>query len=349
MKTLTYNHSTTEKWLDDLTLEFDNFPESTDISPIQYDSAKLIEILRNKEVEEVCKGNQKEYQLYDGIDRQLGKVVKDLVLEKNFEESIKEYYQFERKIEKEISSDLYIFAKQALLSVKSLYYYKTKNWDKAIAITLECIALNDYLVQLGMQTLVLRVYEQNKNISRILFKSGAKQEAHNLLFNLFNYMLNGVNNNLYGTIFLHEKLWKKTPILRETYSYEMFNMVAEDIIRFNIEKTEAFFPNDWYMNLTFEVDNINRQILYNWIYINQKLHEKDYATFFSSLSYFFNEPSSKYYDILKVYLIIDLIKLINQLNYKSKSIIFNNIHDFLVTKININKKLKQKIIDLYLK
>ncbi|MFK8010005.1 MAG: hypothetical protein AB8H03_26865 [Saprospiraceae bacterium] len=334
---------TTQSLVDQFLSNLESFPESVKDTTIQYDLSKLVSILREKEIKEICKVGQEGFDQVDKIDIEFGPIVKDLVFEADLEKSIQEYLVLENKIELEVSGDLYIFAKQLALSVKSLYYYKSKQWDEAIAVTIECIALNDYLIHLGMYTLNLRVIEQNKNISRILLRAGKTEAGFEILKNLFHYMFNGVSNNLNGSILNYKEFWEKVPILRESYTYQMFCMIIEDIIRFNFKSPNEYYPNEWYKDLDFEVNSPDRQLIYNWIYINNQLTKGDYHDFFDSINYYFSQPTSHDYDILKISLLIELSKFISNSEYQGQKEALKKLEDYCLNQFNTYERLRNDI------
>lgn len=333
--------------LERLDQAINSFPKSTDEATVHYNTGKLVGILREKEIYDVCKVGKEEYELVDKIDIELGGVVKDLLYEKDLEKSLEDYYRLERKINELTTGNLYIYAKQGALSVISLYYYKKQNWEKAIDYTVECIALNDYLIQLGMNSLNLRVFEQNKNISRILFRAKRNTEAQELLKRLFEYMLTGKSVGLYGGTLLHKTYWEKVPIVRETYSYEMFCMIAEDMIWFNKDNITEYFPSDWFPVSDFDVDNPNRQVLYNYMYIVNQLKAENYEDFIDSLIYYFSEPISLYYDLLKVSLLLDTIKLVNKSNFHLKAHLRIKLVDFIHYQLIASERMNAMIQATY--
>jgi hypothetical protein len=325
--------------------EIEGFPASANVSISTYDTNKLVGILREKEVLSSCNATKEDWDQLNNIDISFGKVVKDLVKEVNLEASYKEYLELEKKIEDSVSGSLYIYAKQAALSVKALYFYKNGDFEKGITTTLECIVLNEYLVKTGIGTLNLRCFEQNKNISRILLRSGRKQEGYDLLFNLLNYLFNGVEKDLYGNLFRETGYWNIVPILRETYAYELFPMLAEDMIRFNLKDTSGFLPSQWYLNLDFEVNTPSRQVIYNWIYINKQRHHGNYDEYFDSLTYFFQQPLSAYYDMLKISLLIDLGKVAKSSYGNDEEAMGRRIRKYLAEKMTSNEKLRGYLIE----
>jgi hypothetical protein len=325
---------------------FSTFPASLVTSIVDYDTNRLVKVLHEKEVIEIFKISKEQFDTANSIDFELGKIVNELIKEVHFNRSLQEYFEIEKKIEDNFSGYLYIYVKQSALSVKSLYYYKIKDFKKALSLTIECIVLNDYLVQQGIYSLNLRCFEQNKNISRIYFRDNQFELGYKLISNLLNYLLNGKDNELFGNIFKNQFYWSKIPLLRETYSYELFTMIIEDMIRFNINNHIDFLPNIWYINLDFEVNTPDRQIIYNWIYINKQLNCLNYEEYLESLMYFFQQPYSQFYDILKISLLIDFRKVILNLNIINKEILIkkigyfikenlisNNQHKFLIDKI----------------
>lgn len=329
---------TYHKELKDFINAMPDFPDSLVNSTFEYDTGKLIKILQKKEVFEICKISESEFEAADSIDRELGKVVTDLLRETDLEQSLKDYLKLEKEIEENFSGNMYMYTKQGALSVKSLYYYKIKNFTKAITFTMECLVLDDYLVQKGIYTLNLRCFEQNKNISRIYFRDQQTELGYELIFNLINYLLNGINKNLFGNIFSHNQYWEKVPMIRETYAYELFTMITEDMIRFNINSQE-FLPDDWYSELDFEVNTPDRQIIYNWIYINKQLRNSNYKDYFDGLLYYFQQPYNQFYDILKISLLVDLYKLTGD-----NPDLARNIVSFIENRLHFNQSLRTFLI-----
>lgn len=330
--------TTYHKELKDFINAMPDFPDSMVNSTFEYDTGKLIKILQKKEVFEICKISESEFEALDRIDRELGKVVTDLLRETYPEQSLKDYLRLEKEIEDTFSGNMYMYAKQGALSVKSLYYYKIKDFPKAITFTLECLVLNDYLVQQGIYTLNLRCFEQNKNISRIYFRDQQAEPGYELIFSLINYLLNGTNKNLFGNIFSHKQYWEKIPVIRETYAYELFTMITEDMIRFNINSRE-FLPDHWYSDLDFEVNTPDRQIIYNWIYINKQLRNSNYKDYFDGLLYYFQQPYNQFYDILKISLLLDLYKLAGNNPNLTREIV-----NFIENKLHFNQSVRTLVI-----
>ncbi len=332
--------------LDNFLLHISDFQKSTEDNSTKYykSSEEHVKKIFYKELKLVCGASKSERELLTKFSAELRKVVQDLMIGDDFEKSLSEYSSIESKIEKEVPSNLYLCAKQIALSAKALYYYKNKNWDKSLAITLECNALNDYLVQQGIHSLASRVFEQNKNISSIFLREQKFDSAYSLLFNLFNYLFNGTNKNLYGNSFNCTSLWEKTEMLREVYIYQMFIAIVTDTVRFNLYNKDCFLPSKWYLNLNFDVNNTNRKVISDWIYINKKLRENNHRKFFISLTNFLSQPISSHYDILKISLIIELNKLIQNSGYSTKELLLDKISFYLKEKLNGHTRIREVMI-----
>lgn len=332
--------------LDRFITDIDHFPKSLENCSTKFfkSKEKEVENILKEEVQLVFGASKTEYEQMRRTIASLEKIVKGLLSGDDIENSYVEYKKIEHGIENEVPSHLYLFAKQSLISVKALYYYKKKKWNSALAVTLECNALNDYLVQQGIYSLVSRVIEQNKNISSIFLREQKFDRAYLLLFNLFNYLFNGINKSLYGNIFNSTSIWSKTTMLREAYIYQIFVNIVADTVRFNFYNKECFLPSKWYLDLDFKTNNTNRKILSDWIYINKQLRKNNCKEFLIALTSFLNEPMSSHYDILKISLVIELNKLIDNCNYPNKEQLLKKIVFFLKEKIEEHTRIRELMI-----
>lgn len=332
--------------LNSLLLRIDNFPRSMEDTTMELlrkqeeESKKVL----NKELELICGASIQEIDCVSEFSAELEKLVRDLVIGTDLEKSLAEIIEIERQIEREITSDAFLFARQVVMSVKALYHYKKKNWNKALAITLECNALNDYLVLQGVHSLAPRVFEQNRNMCSILLKEQKYDSAYSLLFNLFNYTFNGTSKNLYGDSFNHSDIWKRTKPLREAYIHQMFLVQLKDSVRFNFYEKENFLPTDWYLNLRFEENNATRKILSDWIRINRNLREQNHAEYFDRIVNFLSQSISLHYDILKISLLLDLIKLLQKFDCSEKHLLLDKISLYLHDKVQGHDRMRQIMI-----
>lgn len=318
-----------------------SFSKSIDKPFFQEDKEKLFLDLHRKELKEICGINKEDNTIDDNILKKLTEIVKELLsINTNLDDTFKKYLQIEEEIESSSLGNQYIYEKQRALSVKALYYHKIKNFNKAIVFTIECIALNEYLLKQGMYTLSTRCFEQNKNISRVYFKSNQIELGNKTAKNLLCYLFNGEHKEgLFGSVFNSNFYWTKNPDTREYFAYETFISFAEEMVRSNLDNHFDFLPNEWNIDLNFGIDNPNRQIIHNWISVNKHLKNLNYDEYFDSLTCFFQQSNNKFYDILKISLLMDLTKLILKLNFRNKEFITEKINDFFNHKIISNKSL----------
>ncbi len=318
-----------------------SFPKSIERSFFEEDKMKLFESLHEKELEEICGMNKEDSIRIDNIRKELTEIVKEL-LSKNMDldDSFKKYLAIEQEVENSFLGNQYLYVKQRTLTVKALYYYKIEDFNKSFVFTLEATALMEYLIKQGMYTLTTRCFEQNKNISRIYFTSNQMELGNKTANSLMCYLFNGeYNEGLFGSIFKNNFYWSKNPEVREYFAYEAFISIVESNIKSNLNNHVDFLPNEWNRDLNFGIDNPDRQIIRNWISVNEHLKNGNYEKYFDSLTSFFQQPYNKRYDILKISLLIDLTKLVNKLNVENKELITEKINDFFYHKIISNKSL----------
>jgi len=337
MRTITLENEKIEQFLSLIP----SFPKSIDRPFFEEDKEKFFMALHKKELKEICGIDEEDVAKADNILKKLSEIAKEL-MSKNTEldDSLKKYLSIEQEIESSFLGNHYIYVKQRALSVKALYYYKIKNFNKAIVFTIECNALIEYLLNQGMYTLSTRCFEQNKNISRVYFRSNQIELGNKTAKSLLCYLFNGeYNEGLFGSIFNNHRYWSKNPDLRAFFAYEAFTNIAEYIVRSNLNNHLDFLPNEWYIDLIFETETPERQLIQNWISVNVHLKNGNYEAYFDSLICFFEQPYNKHYDILKISLLIDFTKLIIKLNVENQELITEKINDFFNHKIICNKSL----------
>lgn len=301
-----YFNTTTSLSVSSINDALRHYPSAATDSPFKYDTGKIVEIFRKDEYRNKLKLTNNELEHYYDYDTELGAIVKELVKGKNLELTHEKLNKIIDRYSGVVTGNAHFLSKQGLLSVKSLYYYKKKNWNHAITYTQECIVANSYLVRKGLGTHNLRCYEQNKNLAKILLRSGHAEEGYQLLVHLFDHMFHGVNNGLFGCIFDSKECWKSLPVVREYYAYETFVMVCKEQMSIHLKNFTGILPSDWCRGLDMNVSNADRQIIYNYIFIINQFHKEDWRAYIDGITYFLTQPLSNYYDILKLWLLHDL-------------------------------------------
>lgn len=340
---MTYLNKTQNIMFDKLFSECDNFPSSLSQSTMTYNYGRLTSILQKKEISLFTESPEIIEEVYR-LTEQFGTIAHNIVKDKG-NQTLDSYSELEKIIENTLSGNLYIYAKQWGLSVKALFYYKQKKYQKAIDYSLECIVLNEYLIREGVQTLLLRSAEQNRNISRTLFRRGDWQEGAALAKNLLEYLFNNKSKNLYGKIFHEESQWHSIPYIREGYAYECFRGFVSQMIhldRISNGKTPNLFPY-FFGDFTLETDTPDRLIIFNWLELKTAYHKGDFAEFISDCIEYMNEPMSQLYDILKISLFLDLNHLIEKSSFKHKKKLQSKISHHLETKLFMSDNLRNDL------
>lgn len=331
--------------LDRLFEQCDDFPASSTESTMLYNYVKLMNILQEKEMAVFSDDPEAMNGVYD-LTRLYGIIANDIVRKGADDSIIARYNDLEQTIERTLSGNLYIYAKQWGLSVKALYHYKLKHYEKAHDFTLECIALNEYLIREGVHTLLFRSAEQNRNLSRILFRSGDWERGSMLAHDLIDYLLNGEAGNLRGAIFKEPAVWEAVPYVREGYAYECFRGMVSHYIHFNKsfkgENPPDIFPSI-FGELSFSVDTPDRKIMHDWLYLKSLYNAGEYDEFLQEFIDFMSEPMSQLYDILKISLFQDVIRLIEKSGYPDMQKLLDKIRHYLEVKLNIHEHLRRDI------
>lgn len=334
------NNSFIKRFINDI----DSFPVSV-IESKEYNVSELRKILHLKELKEITLETDAMIQYVNSIDVELGKLLPEILKGNNL---YKEYINIEQKIQASLKDDLYVYAKQSALSVKALILYKDLKFEEAINATKECIILNEYLVGKGFYTLTIRIYEQIKNISKIYHKANFNDKGVEIMSELFKYLYNGTTSYLikYSNIFRHQDIWKKTPLLRESYANELFLIYLEEFMK-NNQKNSQLDEMSWINDLDFDVFSNDRKFIYNWIYITKELHKENDKEYLESLEYFLDDDIDSYYDLLKVNLLLKFEKFVIRKRLQDNYVqnIQENIRFYFNNKLKISREKLVNIVN----
>lgn len=340
MKTISQSE---QEALEKLLYDCDSFPASTTTSTMLYNYARLLAILQDKEIQQFDPtpgANERVYVL----TRQFGTIASNIV-RKVATNPLEEYQRLEQTVEHELAGNMYLYAKQWGLSVKALYYYKQSDYQKGIDFSLECIALNDYLIRLGVHTLLFRSAEQNRNISRILFRKQDWVAAAGLAKDLLRYLFQGQAGKLHGTIFSNHAYWEKNEYVREGYAYECFRAFVSQMIQIErANMTES--PDIFYLlfdGLEIDITSPDRLIIANWLEIKRAYKNGNYTAFISDFIEYMMEPMSQLYDILKISLFLDVKQYVHDSDFQKKDTLVVKIKKHLDEKLNISENLKKDL------
>ncbi|OMP81117.1 hypothetical protein [[Flexibacter] sp. ATCC 35208] len=328
--------------LDTLMAVCDDLPASTKEITMLYNYGKLIAILQHKEMLPYSTGEEEMESVYV-LTRKFGDIAKDIVVSQG-EVGLSGFFELENTIERQLNGHLYLYAKQWGLSVKALYYHKIKQYDKAVDFSMECVAMNDYLINIGIHSLFFRSLEQYRNISRSYLRSGDWRTGCKVANDLMKFLFNGVPGSLKGGIYHDPAIWNAIPYAREYYTYETFRAMVSMTIRM-----AANFPDcpDMYTaifeGLEINADTIERVIISNWLEVKNSFRKKDYPLFVDNFIEFMNEPASMMFDLLKISLFQDMLVLIQSSDYAKKEALLLKLENHLDEKLHVKENLRKDI------
>lgn len=288
----------------------EEFPAPTQEPTMIYNYNKLMSILQKRElaaIEPDATVVEKSRVLANGFTDITQGIIRNQITDDEFNSK---YDKVQARIEDELTGPMYLYAKQWGLSVKALLYYKRARFEKAIDLSLECVILNEHLIKTGIDTLLFRAAEQNKNIVRVFFRQNKVDEGCSLTYSMLSFLFNGATEGLYGTIFSDPKYWNRVPYVREGYAYEFFRVIVS--LMMNLERYKGLGERIFrgiFSTLEIDITTPDRQIITDWIEIKKKFYDKDYFSFFELLNEFFEEPLCQIYDVNKISLLLDVCSM----------------------------------------
>lgn len=211
----------------DLCMKLEVVPKSIKKSIFNYDINALYESLRLQEEKDLLT-NVEQRKMALVLSTKYGDLV-DKINEKSLDFSL--IYKTMDYLDAEIENALYgnykLYAIQWGLSVKALWFYRNNDFDQAIKITEECIAIIDEFIMNGMYCMVFRNIELNKNLALVYNKKTGVQSGYKIICNIINYYFFSTNDHLYGLCFKNEEVREEMPYLRETMGYIFFREQVE--------------------------------------------------------------------------------------------------------------------------
>jgi len=154
-----------------------------------------------------------------------------------------------------------------------------------------------------------------------------------------NYLLNGEPGILHGKIFADRSIWGAVPYVREGYAYQCFRSMVSLMINYEIKNPNLeskLFPRI-FADLEFDVHNLDRQIIHDWLCIKKQFLSGDWENFVNGFIEFMDEPKCKLYDILKINSFMDVIKLVESSSYRRKSDLMRIIGQYLESNFNLDE------------
>src|SRR5689334_11972010 len=119
----------------------EEFPVPTEESTMLYNYNKLMMILQNREISAI-EPDEAIVEHAHALATQFADITKRVMSKQTTDVQFNvDYDQLQRRIERELTGAMYLYARQWGLSVKALFYYKNSQFKKAIDLSLECIIM----------------------------------------------------------------------------------------------------------------------------------------------------------------------------------------------------------------
>ncbi len=239
----------------------------------------------------------------------------------------------------------YLFVKQFQLSARALYFHKQGQFEAAFSLTLECIAINEYLIRQGCPSMMFRCLEQNINVSRIYAKQGLYQEEQRLLKSLSGFLLENNATGVWGTMY--------TETLRQGSSY--LEYVQEGTLRSYMEliatklmeagahcqaREQELFKAILGPFSDFNTPTLDRVIIYNWLYLKRAYYAQEYECFLEGIPVFLSERLPRHFDVLKLSLCQNLLYLTGSLPYSNAPTMHQHLLRYVEDKLMVKSRLK---------
>jgi tetratricopeptide (TPR) repeat protein len=218
------------------------------------------------------------------------------------------------------------------LSAWGNYFYKTGEWDRAVALLKEGLFISAELERKGYPALIFRRIEQLQNIARIYQKKGDFESANNLLKNSIIFLYSGRANGLIIEDWDY-KLIRQVRLLQENTLDAVFNQLAQlnSLLIAHQEYNDEYFCRHFFSTFLEDMpaDLYNRVIIYNWMFIKNSYFNDGVEAYFKNLTAFFEDTEiSSTYDHLKANLLTQVVWCVANCKGEAESLAVRKIRDY---------------------
>jgi hypothetical protein len=265
------------------------------------------------------------------------------------EDTLKQLLAVDIKADTTLPDILKQYVRQTGQSIKALYYHKTGNAQKAFEETLLCIAFNDYLLDKGIYSQLIRSIEQNINISRVFSSEEKFDKSYYLWKGIFEYLFIGSTSLLYGNSFQNEKCNKATFINLEAHLVEYTNLFAYYMMK---RANYSYVEGKRFYELVLEpvlqhikINSCDRLAIYNWIELQQLFYSNNYEQFLDYIPEYFSTHQLVLYDTLKLALLYQVRSIyVNILGQEFNAGLIS-LKDFIDHKLNVPQFIKDMVTE----
>lgn len=331
-------------WLE-LSSDIDSLSPSLSSPICSYNIEQLNRLLINRELQPFVREDERE--LIDQLVNSYSSTIK-LVNQRKFTQVEKVFKQTDSRINTISTNETYLYLKQSGLSAKAYYQFRRGNYKLAEFLTLECIAIAEFLIRKGVKALRYRCLNQNKNLAKVHFEEGNWQKGAELFGGILEYLVSGSSNKLVGEYCLSHKHSDIHKILNEAFVLLVFHVGVQHLLTFSLKGNkeqdvfDSLFTNFFQSHIEkMEVEE--GKIIAQWLNAKNHFLQNRHSDFISNAVAFMNYPMSRDFDELKLSLADNIISLSK--NSDEAATISRSLAIYVEEKLSVKAKLKALVID----
>lgn len=265
------------------------------------------------------------------------------------EEGLLQFNEVRKKSEKlSDRTQQYVFL--FYLSGVAYYYFRKKDFAKAIAYTLDEIKETESVENKGATSLHYRRTGHLINLIKIFKVSNQIENTIPLFVGALNYLLNGNNQRMPQGTWNSDSL-NLIPYVRQR-SFDIFFIEAVDML-ISLKDDYGYkkrFVEELFMQVeSFEPQNNNQVMIYNWLYLQKLFMNHDYANFVKDCSEFCQVSFDSSFDSLKLSLLANVVQITQEHLEKDTHLqkqLSTKINDFIISKLSVSEHLKENVCHL---
>lgn len=262
------------------------------------------------------------------------------------------YNKFEsvKTASEKLSEKAHQYVKLYYLSGLAYYYFRKKDFDKAISYTLQEIQETEVIEHMGATSLHYRRTGHVLNLIKIFKATNDIQKAIHLFLGTLSYLLDG-NATLMPAGGWNSDLLNFIPYVKQRCFDIFFIDAVDTLINYQADdESKEILIEKLFMKLPdFEPQNNNQAMHYNWLYLQRQFYQKkNYEEFIKDCSEFCQMPFDNSFDSLKLSLLANIIK-VSHTHLEGTTLqkkLISKINNFIHTKLASPEHLKNNVCHL---
>lgn len=228
-----------------------------------------------------------------------------------------------------LHGNAYLFSRLFYSAGWSFYHYLNDVYHKAAALTIEGLALSEYLESQGGNFLGLRrMLDQVPNLAKIWIKEGSAVQGYGLYNAILRALIHGDFTSLPGK--WDAKQFADDEFNRQRGIDDVILNAARLILGYAKREEEKTLFEILLNGIgDFELTNDHAEIIGKYISLKRHYFQGDHSIFLSELTRFLMLPMDTYFDLLKLSLIGNYLALAQSRNRADFPEICAKAHDYV--------------------